>query len=131
VLGAALLGLAWHSTAHAADPAPAIDPAKLGPPMLVMSPPLPPTKAPRPAPPSPPAKKIAAARPAPPPAKRSTAAAPVPGQPLIPPAVLPAKLDPPPKPRPSLPLQIELQPLNPFEAPRHEQDRAAAGPPTG
>ncbi|HZK88699.1 MAG TPA: hypothetical protein VFC56_00995, partial [Stellaceae bacterium] len=44
------------------------------------------------------------------------------GKPLIPPAMLPVALGSPLNPRPSLPLQTDLQPLDPSTAP--QSDRA-------
>jgi hypothetical protein len=47
------------------------------------------------------------------------------GKPLIPPAPLPAKLDPPPEPRPALPLETDLQPLAPSPAPAASSSETA------
>jgi hypothetical protein len=43
---------------------------------------------------------------------------PLDGKPLIPPAAVPAKLDPPPDPRPALPLETDLQPPSPVVQPQ-------------
>jgi hypothetical protein len=114
------VALVLSPAALAADPLP--DTARLGPPMMVMSPPLPPSTKPSRA-----AAVAPAKRPAAPPRRPATGA----GKPLIPPATMPVKLDAAPKPRGSLPLATELQPLNPYEAPRPDRDLPPAKSPAG
>jgi hypothetical protein len=53
------------------------------------------------------------------------------GKPLIPPATLPVSLGSPLEPRPSLPLETDLQPLDPSTAPQSDRAGPAAPPTAG
>ena len=98
----------------------------VGPPTVLFSPASPPAT---------PQPVRSAAATAPPAVKRPTASAvhtiPVEAKPLIPPAPLPAKLGPPPEPRPALSLETDLQPLGPApQTPDGAASPAAAKPPS-
>jgi len=114
-LGAAMMAVC----ARAAEP----DSAAVGAPTPLFTPaPTTPTGSAGPTTPTSPAPPSAAASP---PARKTTAAspgrhpatpvqrAPLDARPLIPPASLPARISPPPEPRPALPLETDLQPTTP------------------
>jgi hypothetical protein len=118
-LALALLGAA----AFAVTPAAAAD--AVGPPTSLLPPSLPTTAAA----PQPQRSVASVASPG----KRAALPvqrAPLDGRPLIPPAALPAKLGPPPEPRPALPLETDLQPLAPASSATPEPGAAGEAPST-